>query len=115
MLVPRHWRGIGVGAEVVVSASRSVDAESEQLARGRVGANTAASGAVGGTTSHLGGPVRAQRDVRAPRTQWAAGGAVVQTVAVPLLDVGPDRPDPRSCLLYTSDAADDLLCVDLGG
>ena len=26
-------------------------------------------------------------------------------VAVPLL----------SCLLYTSDAADDLLCVDLGG
>ena len=23
--------------------------------------------------------------------------------------------DPRSCLLYTSDAADDLLCVDLGG
>ena len=24
-----------------------------------------------------------------------------------------DRPD--CCLLYTSDAADDLLCVDLGG
>ena len=23
--------------------------------------------------------------------------------------------DVRSCLLYTSDAADDLLCVDLGG
>src|SRR5428012_24979 len=22
---------------------------------------------------------------------------------------------PRACLLYTSDAADDLLCVDLGG
>ena len=22
---------------------------------------------------------------------------------------------PRGCLLYTSDAADDLLCVDLGG
>ena len=22
---------------------------------------------------------------------------------------------PRRCLLYTSDAADDLLCVDLGG
>ena len=22
---------------------------------------------------------------------------------------------PTSCLLYTSDAADDLLCVDLGG
>ena len=24
-------------------------------------------------------------------------------------------PDLRACLLYTSDAADDLLCVDLGG
>ena len=23
--------------------------------------------------------------------------------------------EPNSCLLYTSDAADDLLCVDLGG
>ena len=22
---------------------------------------------------------------------------------------------PKRCLLYTSDAADDLLCVDLGG
>ena len=29
-------------------------------------------------------------------------------VAIPL-------PDAGSCLLYTSDAADDLLCVDLGG
>src|SRR5450756_3150258 len=25
------------------------------------------------------------------------------------------RPSLFSCLLYTSDAADDLLCVDLGG
>src|SRR5450756_3150479 len=25
------------------------------------------------------------------------------------------REELRSCLLYTSDAADDLLCVDLGG
>src|SRR5450756_704892 len=24
-------------------------------------------------------------------------------------------PGPKNCLLYTSDAADDLLCVDLGG
>ena len=23
--------------------------------------------------------------------------------------------EPENCLLYTSDAADDLLCVDLGG
>src|SRR5450756_88367 len=26
-----------------------------------------------------------------------------------------DCPHPGCCLLYTSDAADDLLCVDLGG
>src|SRR5665213_475507 len=26
-----------------------------------------------------------------------------------------NRPEPTFCLLYTSDAADDLLCVDLGG
>src|SRR5450756_3144994 len=25
------------------------------------------------------------------------------------------EPDHHTCLLYTSDAADDLLCVDLGG
>src|SRR5665213_3836326 len=28
---------------------------------------------------------------------------------------GLRRPMHRVCLLYTSDAADDLLCVDLGG
>ena len=27
----------------------------------------------------------------------------------------PDVPTSCNCLLYTSDAADDLLCVDLGG
>src|SRR5659263_139446 len=27
----------------------------------------------------------------------------------------PERAHLDSCLLYTSDAADDLLCVDLGG
>ena len=32
----------------------------------------------------------------------------------PLLEVLPDEKC-GSCLLYTSDAADDLLCVDLGG
>ena len=26
-----------------------------------------------------------------------------------------DKLNPYTCLLYTSDAADDLLCVDLGG
>ena len=27
----------------------------------------------------------------------------------------PSNPKSYACLLYTSDAADDLLCVDLGG
>ena len=27
----------------------------------------------------------------------------------------PNTADLSTCLLYTSDAADDLLCVDLGG
>eukprot|EP01016_Furgasonia_blochmanni_P003196 TRINITY_DN11251_c0_g1_i2.p1 TRINITY_DN11251_c0_g1~~TRINITY_DN11251_c0_g1_i2.p1 ORF type:complete len:378 (-),score=67.19 TRINITY_DN11251_c0_g1_i2:5-1138(-) len=38
--------------------------------------------------------------------------------AEPLSIPGSDtnsNPDPQNCLLYTSDAADDLLCVDLGG
>ena len=37
-------------------------------------------------------------------------GAIVGVDAVPALGVAGD-----ACLLYTSDAADDLLCVDLGG
>src|SRR5680860_1674089 len=37
-----------------------------------------------------------------------------------IVTVPPSRPHvatarPSTCLLYTSDAADDLLCVDLGG
>ena len=35
--------------------------------------------------------------------RWAAAGASVYVIY------------KYSCLLYTSDAADDLLCVDLGG
>src|SRR5680860_935275 len=30
-------------------------------------------------------------------------------------NLSPDHAADPSCLLYTSDAADDLLCVDLGG
>ena len=40
----------------------------------------------------------------------AALPLVIQTVRVSLSEVSRDV-----CLLYTSDAADDLLCVDLGG
>src|SRR5450756_841183 len=32
-----------------------------------------------------------------------------------LLAMGFTGPETCGCLLYTSDAADDLLCVDLGG
>ena len=37
------------------------------------------------------------------------------TGAFHLPEVIPDRLLFVTCLLYTSDAADDLLCVDLGG
>ena len=32
-----------------------------------------------------------------------------------LAEIGITEPQVGICLLYTSDAADDLLCVDLGG
>src|SRR5450756_813576 len=46
--------------------------------------------------------------------------AVTQTLAEVAAFVTDDRPSCKRrsahhCLLYTSDAADDLLCVDLGG
>src|SRR5665213_3384033 len=37
-----------------------------------------------------------------------------ETNIVPLANVTYARLIPQGCLLYTSDAADDLLCVDLG-
>src|SRR5450756_3134814 len=45
--------------------------------------------------------------------RWTAGGSAL---AVALVLVGGFAAyQYYSCLLYTSDAADDLLCVDLGG
>ena len=42
-------------------------------------------------------------------------GAVVSLwLRVPAVATAPGEA-PFDCLLYTSDAADDLLCVDLGG
>src|SRR5450756_3159431 len=41
--------------------------------------------------------------------------AVVAQRQVGPTTVGATWMQPRNCLLYTSDAADDLLCVDLGG
>src|SRR5450756_2660114 len=60
-------------------------------------------------------PVRTSADVknknsRQPRRRRGGGAATM---------VGPSailfEPVDYPCLLYTSDAADDLLCVDLGG
>ena len=56
------------------------------------------------------------------RDRLARVGAEVHMRAVPpkeerfvVLDGLIDEPERSICLLYTSDAADDLLCVDLGG
>ena len=39
----------------------------------------------------------------------------VKGLAVPGQLIEIDMEAHKACLLYTSDAADDLLCVDLGG
>ena len=41
-------------------------------------------------------------------------GAIVLTASTPF-DKVLGVSNIKNCLLYTSDAADDLLCVDLGG
>ena len=51
--------------------------------------------------------MRAHCDSAGKLATWLAGRSDVQHVYYPGL--------PDHCLLYTSDAADDLLCVDLGG
>ena len=56
-----------------------------------------------------------KRQVQQQLYRFAAAIAVVDG---PLVDVHPDELVGAlvgDCLLYTSDAADDLLCVDLGG
>src|SRR5450756_2419288 len=54
------------------------------------------------------------------RAAYQPVSSVVLTVGSPTMSVNGfrfpiDPADPKVCLLYTSDAADDLLCVDLGG
>ena len=49
-------------------------------------------------------------------TSKVAGGSFLERPHRLTADVAQsDLPKPRDCLLYTSDAADDLPCVDLGG
>src|SRR5450756_2923890 len=59
-------------------------------------------------------------------TPMSANDIVLQKLDQGLLTITMNRPERRNalnpdmtrglvCLLYTSDAADDLLCVDLGG
>src|SRR5680860_1857661 len=68
----------------------------------------------------LAGSLRA-RGYDVLETREPGGTELGEAVRVTLLDVGNRGMFPRteallySCLLYTSDAADDLLCVDLGG
>src|SRR5665213_4245749 len=45
----------------------------------------------------------------------AAATGDARRSASSLIDIVAKRIHSRLCLLYTSDAADDLLCVDLGG
>src|SRR5450756_1305013 len=54
------------------------------------------------------GGVRDEAEIRGHRRTYigAMPGKVLQSLA---------KVGTRNCLLYTSDAADDLLCVDLGG
>ena len=44
----------------------------------------------------------------------SAGGPVI-TPDCPVVQLTPIAPHSLACLLYTSDAADDLTRVDLGG
>ena len=51
------------------------------------------------------GPLAAVRGVRPSELEYPAPVESLREVWVAV----------RACLLYTSDAADDLLCVDIGG
>src|SRR5665809_70571 len=55
-------------------------------------------------------------DMRSVDTGYSTPRSDVHRVAAPSGPVSASRlAQASNCLLYTSDAADDLLCVDLGG
>src|SRR5450756_2363384 len=64
----------------------------------------------GGTSDKMKGCLWGQR-VRAPRSHslYASFRSAMRVTSTPPVT------RVKTCLLYTSDAADDLLCVDLGG
>src|SRR5450756_1555500 len=49
-----------------------------------------------------------------PRVE-STTGSTARSVGTHLPSASSERRTAPTCLLYTSDAADDLLCVDLGG
>src|SRR5450756_2764709 len=55
------------------------------------------------------------KGVGAMGTRYLAFGAAVMLLALAACASPRGGAPSTSCLLYTSDAADDLLCVDLGG
>ena len=56
-------------------------------------------------------PGRAQRK---QRVGVVIANKMAKTITVEIMRRYP-HPQYKNCLLYTSDAADDLRCVDLGG
>src|SRR5450756_3098509 len=58
---------------------------------------------------------RAAENGRATRKRPRPDGAVGTSSACRVCSSNEPRRPSTTCLLYTSDAADDLLCVDLGG
>ena len=55
------------------------------------------------------------RDSACRRLAELASDNGEQVARVRRIHLPVERPRAEGCLLYTSDAADDLLCVDLGG
>src|SRR5450756_3230947 len=70
-----------------------------------------------GKVPRRGGPAGRPGGNDARRKPWRARGDVITQQAERWRTdlIGWALTDGAACLLYTSDAADDLLCVDLGG
>src|SRR5680860_1353598 len=85
---------VGIGAARGGNGGRDVDAGVDQQRIDRVDV----------------GPQRGLEDVLAHERTGIDRAALIGPVAH-----GDGNRTLRLCLLYTSDAADDLLCVDLGG